>query len=139
ILEYVNILCQERGIEIQAQVQRGIMVRGVKEDLNDLITNLISNAIKYIANSRQIRVKLKLQDQQATLTVTDTGVGISPEDLPRVFDEFYGGRIAPVEDLASTGLGLAICKRIVENHDGRIEISSVLNQGTEVKVALPKA
>jgi signal transduction histidine kinase len=71
------------------------------------------------------------------LQIEDTGMGIEPDDLPNIFDRFYRGRGSQRSDTPGTGLGLAIVKEIIELHEGRIEVTSVVKQGTLVKVWLP--
>ena len=108
---------------------------GDSERLGQVATNLLTNAITYNRENGEVRVEGEVKDGTAILRVSDTGVGISAEDLPRVFDRFY--RVDSSRTSGNTGLGLAISKAIVEAHGGQIEVASQLNVGTVFTVRLP--
>ena len=98
----------------------------------------MNNAIKYTPEGGRVRVSIRVRDEQLVMCVSDTGIGIPQEALPRIFDRFYRvGR--PGRLIKGTGLGLAIVKKIVEMHDGRIEVESEVAQGTTFTVYLPFA
>lgn len=99
------------------------------------VTNLITNAIHYTPAGGSITVRVRQRDQYAVMEVTDTGVGIPEKDLPMIFDRFY--RATSTRHTHGSGLGLAITKKIVEAHDGRIEVESVQNQGSTFRITLP--
>ncbi len=100
-----------------------------------VVTNLLTNAINYNRDGGEIRVATRTENGAAILTVADTGQGISAKDLSRVFERFY--RADKARSGSNTGLGLAICKAIVEAHGGTIEVLSVENVGTTFTVRLP--
>jgi two-component system, OmpR family, sensor kinase len=108
---------------------------GDSERLGQVITNLLTNAITYNKENGEVRVEGESKDGIAILRVSDTGVGISAEDLPRVFDRFY--RVDSSRTSGNTGLGLAISKAIVEAHGGQIEVASEPEKGTVFTVRLP--
>jgi signal transduction histidine kinase len=108
---------------------------GDSERLGQVATNLLTNAITYNKENGEVRITGEARNGSVILTVQDTGVGISPEDLPRVFDRFY--RADRSRTSGNTGLGLAISKAIVEAHGGAIEVSSELDGGTIFTVRLP--
>ena len=104
-------------------------ITGDAERLAQVVTNLLTNAMQYNQPGGEVRVKLAAQAGLAVLTIADTGQGIAPEDLPRAFERFY--RADPARTGAgSAGLGLSICKAIVEAHGGTIEVASEKNRGT---------
>ena len=104
--------------------------------LKQMVENLIENAHKYTPEGGVIQVKARVDEEQIILQVQDNGKGIPQPDHPHIFDKFY--RASNVfQDIPGTGLGLAIVKSIVENHDGRIWVDSILNQGTTFTVVLP--
>jgi two-component system, OmpR family, sensor kinase len=105
------------------------------ERLARVITNLLANAIQYNRADGEIRVTVRVEDVSAVLTVADTGCGMAREDLPRVFERFY--RANKSRAGGHTGLGLAICKSIVEAHGGTIEATSEMNIGSTFTVRLP--
>lgn len=101
-----------------------------------IFTNLIENAIAYTPNDGQVTVSTRTQNGQVLITVADTGIGISPDDLPRIFDRFYRADQARSANTGGNGLGLSIVQRIVEEHGGKVEVSSVINEGTSFVVRL---
>ena len=103
--------------------------------VRQVIENLIDNAFKYTPPGGKIIVQAKIEQNQIILEVKDSGIGISPLDLPHVFDKFY--RAGNVGSINGTGLGLAIVKSIIDNHHGRIWVESAPGEGTNVTVVLP--
>ncbi len=134
-LEMVQPLAEERHVKITSEVEP-LEITGDSERLAQVVTNLLTNAIQYNQPDGEVQVKLAGQGGLAALEISDTGNGIAPEDLPRVFERFYrvdksrtGG--------GNAGLGLSICKAIVEAHGGTIEASSTEKVGTKFVVRLP--
>ena len=99
------------------------------------IYNLLSNALKYTRQGDTIALCAGVEDDMVVIDVRDTGVGISPKDLPFIWDELY--RSERVREVPGSGIGLALVKRIVERHGGRTEVRSLIDQGTTVRVYLP--
>jgi two-component system NtrC family sensor kinase len=98
--------------------------------------NLIGNAIKYTPAHGKLAVRGHAEEGQIIIQVSDNGPGIPATDQPYIFDKFYRGSNIPM-DAPGTGLGLAIVKSIVDNHQGRIWVDSVVGQGTTFTVVLP--
>lgn len=101
------------------------------------ILNLIRNAEKYSENGDEITIGCEKKDNFVAIYVKDTGCGISKEDLPFVFEKFYRGEKARSSNLGGAGLGLAICKYIVKEHHGDIEVKSKLGEGSTFTILLP--
>jgi two-component system OmpR family sensor kinase len=97
--------------------------------------NLLNNALKYTRVGDTVALWARVEDDMAVIEVRDTGIGISPTDLPFIWDELY--RSEWVRDIPGSGIGLALVKPIIERHGGRIEVQSQLDQGTTVRVYLP--
>ena len=97
--------------------------------------NLVSNAIKYNRENGRIAIDAHLEDEGICISVADTGNGIEPNDLEHLFERFY--RIPGSESAEGTGLGLSVAKTIVEQHNGRIEVESVVGEGTTFSIHLP--
>ena len=127
-----------------------LLIQADRDQIIRLLTNLISNAVRYTQPGGRVEVDLQRLKQpgnfQVQVLIKDTGIGISAESLPHLFDRFY--RVDPartysdvqhgsLEAMAGSGLGLAIAKVIVENHQGFIQVESSLNQGTTFTVTLP--
>ena len=129
---------QERLARLELACAEGIVVRGDRQQLEQLVRNLVDNALKYGDPALPVTVTLERgENEDARLTVTDRGEGIASEHLPHLTRRFY--RTDPGRSRASggTGLGLAIVKHVVERHRGRLDIASKLNQGTTVTVRIP--
>jgi signal transduction histidine kinase len=118
-------------------------VAGDAGRLRQVVNNLVDNAIKFTRGGGIVEIKLVNHPAEGSVhfSVRDSGTGISPADLPHIFDRFYRGDKARQRDRPSrgTGLGLAICKSIIAAHNGRIEVESVVDQGTTFTVILPAA
>ena len=104
-----------------------------------MIGNLISNALNFTERGGRVTVIAERGEGDGVrLRVSDTGVGIDPEQLPHVFEKFYQARNQGAARAKGTGLGLAIVKEIVEAHGGTISAQSVMGQGTEFTIELPR-
>jgi len=116
-----------------------VLVCGDRDRLKQVVLNLVANAIKYTAQGGKVTVNLFKEEGQGVFSVKDTGAGISSEDLPHVFERFYRGDKSRSrgKDGAGFGLGLSIAYWIVRNHGGEIEVESVPEQGTTVRVTMP--
>ena len=97
-----------------------------------MIEQLLDNALKYTS---QGKISIYLDREEETLVIQDTGIGIASEDLPRVFDRGYTGSTGRV-DRRSTGIGLYLCKRVLDKLSHTIEVESILGVGTKVKLGL---
>ena len=135
-LEQLRPLALEREIRIEADLQPAPFACH-PDQIARVFVNLIGNALEYNHPGGQIRVATSAQDGEITAVVSDTGDGISPEDLPHIFDRFYRASQARTRSAEHAGLGLAICKAIVEAHGGRIEAASTPGAGTAVTLRWP--
>ena len=128
---------KEVRLEIQLDSHDAIF-RGDSQDLERIVVNLVSNAITYTPEFGVVKVTGRLEpDHFYRLEVADTGIGIPPDEQPRIFEEFYRASNAKHEKKEGTGLGLAIVKVTVEKYGGRIEVASELGKGTCFTVRLP--
>jgi PAS domain S-box-containing protein len=112
-------------------------VEADRSEMEQLFTNLISNAIKYNVKGGKVIVRAKPGSHFLDIKVADTGVGIDGENLPHIFEEFYRVSGPETRYTPGTGLGLSIVKRIVDSHFGRIEVTSKVDKGTTFTVRLP--
>jgi signal transduction histidine kinase len=104
-----------------------------------VISNLVINGITYNRPSGRVTVRAARENDVARVDVTDTGIGIPPESLPRIFEEFYRVTGGDAQGVPGSGLGLAICRRIVEELGGSIDVASTLGSGSTFTVRLPLA
>jgi two-component system phosphate regulon sensor histidine kinase PhoR len=115
-------------------------IRVDRTRLQEALYNLLDNAVKYSLQHGEIRLSARQRDGEIELTVSDDGIGITEEDLPRIFERFYRADKARSPDkVRGTGLGLAIVKHIAQLHGGRVEAESELDKGTTIRVVLPSA
>jgi PAS domain S-box-containing protein len=124
-LEALSPAAAAKEIELEISLDRaGSPVAGDPSRLQQVVWNLVSNAIKFTPKGGRIQVKLELRDSQAIITVADNGVGIRPELLPHLFERFRQGDSAENRTQAGLGLGLAIVKHLTELHGGTVTASS---------------
>jgi signal transduction histidine kinase len=124
VISTEKIILKEKNIELENKVNENINVIADRLRLAEVLKNLISNAAKYTqSNSGKIIVDAKKQGKKVTVSIKDTGIGMSKEQIKKLFDEFYKVNVSTSE-YHSTGLGLAICKRIIEKHEGKIWVES---------------
>ena len=127
----------EAGVGLSIDASPVPRVRGSARDLALLVRNLVDNAIRYTGPGGKVHVELVSEDGEVVLSIADTGLGIPHRDLPRVFERFYRVDRARSRETGGTGLGLSIVRHVVENHGGRIGVTSELGQGTRFEVRLP--
>ena len=127
---------EDKGVSLEVRAAPAAVL-GVRDDLKDLVDNLLSNAIRYTPAGGRVSVETGSDGGEARLVVTDSGIGIPPEELPHIFEEFYRGEAAKAAVQHGTGLGLTIVRRVVDLHGGRVEVESRPGQGTTFRVTLP--
>lgn len=137
-IEKLRPLAAKHGVRIEGEC-RPASAFGSTERVAQVITNLLTNAIHYNRAEGGIRITTGTDGAAAVLTVADTGIGIPAADLAHVFERFYRVDRARSRAAGHTGLGLAICKALVDAERGTIEIASELDRGTTVTVRLPMA
>ncbi|MFB9275350.1 sensor histidine kinase [Cohnella cellulosilytica] len=133
----MEMLAEVKELILNAEIDDSIPLEADEERLHQLLAILLDNAIKYTPEGGVVCVVCRKLAHTAQLEVEDTGIGIAPEELPRVFDRFYRGDKARGRREGGSGLGLAIARWIVERHGGKIRLESKLSTGTHVYVTLP--
>lgn len=140
VLGIIRPRAQEVRVSLDARVEPGVPpVRADRDRLAQILVNLVDNAIKFTPPGGRVTVRARAEDGRVELAVVDTGIGIPPEDLPRVTERFYRVDRARSRELGGTGLGLAIVKHLVSALGGTLEIASTPGQGTTVRVTLAAA
>jgi len=136
--EKVSVLAHCKGLSFSTELSdAAIYVRGDSATLERLLFAILENALKYTPPGGFVQLRSNIAATQAVIEVADTGVGISPEDLPRIFDRFYRADQARSRAVSGAGLGLAIARWIAEMHDGRIEVESQVGLGSLFRIVLP--
>jgi signal transduction histidine kinase len=129
---------KEKGLELTTEVPDKLSpVRGDRNRLIQILTNLVANAYRYTPSGGQIHIKVEQRDTILQVTVSDTGIGISDEDQTKIFRRFFRAEHPVVQDSDGTGLGLPIVKSLVELHGGEVEVHSLLGKGSEFAFTLP--
>ncbi|EAF4778138.1 PAS domain-containing protein [Listeria monocytogenes] len=125
-------------VTITEKTSGSVMIETDRDKLQQIIINLLSNAINYTPVDGKVEVKLIEQEAEVIIEVTDNGIGIPAKDIDRVFERFYRVDKARSRHSGGTGLGLSIVKHLVENCGGRIEVESQEEVGSTFRVTLPK-
>lgn len=157
-IEIFGAAAESRGLQLRSTIATPVHLRGCRHLLRQLVNNLIDNALKYTPPGGSVDVVLTVaqESKQAVFSVSDNGLGISPDDVPRVFDRFFRARGSATrsghrysgsaesdliqeldETTNGTGLGLSICQAVTTAHRGEIMCDSVLGKGTTMTVRLP--
>jgi len=131
LAELATTLGEEKDLSITTDIQKDVTFKASKGMLQRALSNIVYNAVYYNKPQGSINLTLKKRHGSIIIAVKDTGIGISKNDLPQLFKRFFRGVNA---ENKGSGLGLAISKAVVENLDGKIVISSVLNKGTTVTI-----
>lgn len=138
LLELHQPIAARKSVTLQWDISDYVAdLMGDTRLLRQAFVNIIGNAIKYTKAGGQVGVTGRLEGTELVVRVRDTGIGIAPEDLPRVFEKFFRAGNAEQAKVQGTGLGLPMARYIVERHHGRIEVQSKVGVGTEFAVFLP--
>lgn len=144
LLEVVHTVCanfekeaDNKNVEMRIE---GVActIHADKDRIIQVITNLMSNAIKYTPDGGQIRVQVEDEDANGIVVIEDSGIGISQKDLPHIFERFYRTDQSRNRKTGGAGIGLTIAKSIVEAHNGKITVESREGTGSRFMVAFPK-
>jgi PAS domain S-box-containing protein len=129
---------EEKRLSTRMELDASLpLVLASESDLYRVMVNLVENAIKYTPESGSVAIRTRVDQTMVVTEVIDTGIGIGSEDLLRIFDRFFRANQARSVDIPGTGLGLAIVKRIVDMHNGSIEVDSTPGKGSVFRVLLP--
>ena len=129
---------EEKKQSLQAEIQEHLpSIFANRQNMEEVFSNLITNAIKYSPEEGNILVKASATNNAITFSVSDTGFGIPEEDLDKVFTRFYRVKDENTRKIHGTGLGLSIVKGIIDSHQGSISVQSKVNKGTTFNITLP--
>ncbi len=139
VLMKVEMTAKQKGLSVTAlyDPEADIRVNLDKDRMEQVLMNIMSNAIKYTNEGGTIDVDIVQDKDRVRISVKDSGIGIPPEALPRIFERFYRVDKARSRAMGGTGLGLAITKEIVDSHGGAIEAESAVGVGTKITIVLP--
>ncbi|MPM52864.1 Alkaline phosphatase synthesis sensor protein PhoR [bioreactor metagenome] len=138
ICRRLESLAQKAGVSLVANLESA-RVRGIPKMLEEIVQNLVDNAIKYNTTNGSVGVSLHASGHMVTLSVSDTGIGIPEEHLSRVFERFYRVDRSRNKQIGGTGLGLSIVKHAAETLGATVQLESKLGIGTTVTITFPAA
>jgi len=135
----IEVLAREKGIEFKLAPLEDLLIEGDRVKLEQLFLNLLENAIRYTSGGGNISASIVREGKTAVIAIKDSGIGISKEHIPHIFERFYRVDKARSRAEGGAGLGLAICKHIVQVHNGKIEVESQVDKGSTFSISLPLA
>jgi signal transduction histidine kinase len=135
VVDLYEIIAEEKKITIRTTVPEGLQFQADRSRIQQALANLLDNAIKYTPPGGQVEINASQKDQDVVIRVKDTGIGISSEDLPRIWERLYRGDKSRSQK--GLGLGLALVKAVVQAHHGKAEVSSEPGAGSEFTIRLP--
>jgi signal transduction histidine kinase len=137
-LEAYKFQISDSGFRIESELpDEPLILRIDKDAISQVLLNLLNNAVKYSDEEKYILVKVCNDSTSALISVTDHGVGISKDELKKIFDKFYRISTVRTKETRGSGLGLTLAKHIVEAHSGTIEVESEIGNGSRFTVILP--
>ena len=136
VMRMMELVAQDKGTDLTYRAEEGCVVRATRDELHQVIYNLVDNAVKYSAGGT-VQVSLRRETEQVVLVVADNGPGIPEEDLTRIFERFYRVDKARSRAAGGTGLGLAIVSDTVKRHGGTVAAANRRSGGAEFTVRWP--
>ena len=127
----------ENDITVNVDAPTGAVVAAEIDDIHLILRNLLSNAIQYNQPGGDVTVGIRQLDSRVEVRVTDSGIGISQQDIPRIFERFYRVDAARSRAAGGTGLGLSLVRHAAERHGGTVQVESLLGEGSTFTVVLP--
>ncbi len=138
IVEFLEAKAEVQRVKLQLEAPPDLPpILADHRGMEEVFTNLISNAINYSPDGGCVTVSAQVQGDFLEVRVSDEGIGIEPEEVPKIFDKFYRVKSPPTRQVIGTGLGLPIVKSVVEAHRGSIEVESQVGVGSSFRVLLP--
>jgi two-component system phosphate regulon sensor histidine kinase PhoR len=137
--ETVAIAAKTRGTRLRNEVPESLCARADRRALDQVIVNLLENAVKYAGPNALVRVSARTETGRVLVEVKDNGPGLEAKHLPRIFERFYRVDAARSREAGGTGLGLAIVKHLTEAHGGRVRAESAPGRGTTIAAFFPSA
>jgi signal transduction histidine kinase len=137
VIKRYELLASQKDIAFIRELDQDIIINGDIDRLEQVVSNLLDNAIRYTPKGKSVRLSLSQEKNTAIFIIKDSGSGIPKEDLPKVVERFYRVNKARTRKEGGTGLGLSIVYQIVKKHDGELKIDSEYGEGTSAIVKLP--
>jgi signal transduction histidine kinase len=136
-MELLEVQARDRGIEISFDAGEEVHIDADRGELDIVVNNLVSNAIKYNREQGRVQITLCASSTEIRLSVADTGIGMTPEESARLFGEFVRIKNAKTRNIEGSGLGLSTVRKIVQLYGGDVQVESVPDEGSTFTVILP--
>ncbi len=139
MISYASSKAKDKNISVSFTIDATIdKIRAAKEYIQETLTNLLVNSIKYTPRNGRVDIKISDRGNSVVIEISDTGIGIPKNELPKIFEEFYRASNAKEVERDGTGLGLSIAKHVIEIHNGKIWVESEEGKGSKFSIELPK-
>jgi len=135
IIDLYEVVAEDKGIGITRHLPQELAIRADRTRFQQVMANLLDNAIKYSGGGREIEISARAEDACAVISISDQGIGISPSDINRIWDRLYRGDHSRSQ--RGLGLGLSFVKAIVNAHGGTVSVESELGKGSMFTIRLP--
>ena len=126
-----DLSVMDEKVEVETDISEDIIINGDPDLIKQMLWIYTENALKYSGENKKVQYKLYKENGYACICVKDNGFGIKDEDIPHIFERFYRVDKSRNKEIPGNGLGLSIAKWIMDIHHGKIEVKSVVGQGTE--------
>ncbi len=137
VIDSIEPLAIQRNINIFLEGEENVFMQADKNELEIILNNLISNAVKYNKENGEVFVSVKRKDNRIIISIEDTGIGMSEEDIGLLFQDFVRIKNSKTKFVTGSGLGLSIAKKIVELYKGKIDVKSKPDEGSKFTVRIP--
>ena len=137
IADDCEILGEEKNILINTKIEKNIQLTFDADRMHQAILNIIDNAIKYTNPKGMVSIELTRNASNAVLKVIDTGIGISLENIEKIFERFFRTDDVKIKSISGLGLGLTMVKWIIDAHNGEIVVQSKVGEGTAFIISIP--
>ncbi len=136
VVDVYRDVAEEKGVTLRCKVSADLSLEADRSRLRQVVANLVDNAIKYTPARGHVEIAGASEGDTVTLTIEDTGIGMTQDELPRIWDRLYRGDRSRSE--RGLGLGLSVVRAIVQSHGGRVEATSTLGSGSTFRIVLPR-
>ncbi|MCD4830211.1 MAG: response regulator [Anaerohalosphaeraceae bacterium] len=136
-VETSHLTAKERGIKFVIEVEQGLVISADAGDIEIILNNLISNAVKYNRDNGQVDIKISSNGDRAVISVSDTGIGMTKDECQKLFKDFVRIKNAKTNNILGSGLGLSVIKKLAQLYNGKVDVFSEPDVGTTFTVELP--
>jgi signal transduction histidine kinase len=138
VRDTIEPLAVQKNVKIHPVVEEGVYINADRGEMEIILNNLLSNAVKYNRDGGDVHVQLKNKDGKTLFTVEDTGIGMTEEEITRLFQDFVRIKNQKTKNITGSGLGLSIVKKLVDMYQGEVTVVSTPDVGTKFTVILPQ-